>query len=71
MDHHIHPKYEKIKVICSCGNKFETFSTLCKEIHLDVCNKCHPFYTGSQRVVDSSGRVDGFKKRFGNLSRKL
>ena len=71
MNYSIHPKYEKVKVICSCGNKFETSSTLQKEIHLDVCNKCHPFYTGSQRVVDSSGRVDGFKKRFGGLSRKL
>ena len=66
----IHPKYETITATCSCGNKFEMNSTLCKDIHLDICSKCHPFYTGNQRVIDTGGRVDRFNKRFGNLSSK-
>ncbi len=68
----IQPKYEKVSVSCSCGNKFETRSTKSQDIQLDVCSMCHPFYTGKQRVVDTAGRVDSFQKRFGNLkSRKL
>jgi large subunit ribosomal protein L31 len=66
----IHPKYEEISASCSCGNKFETRSTLCKDIHLDVCSACHPFYTGKQKVLDTGGRVDRFNKRFGSLSSK-
>lgn len=61
----IHPKYEVITVTCSCGNKLETGSTLCQDLHVDVCSECHPFYTGKQKVADSGGRVDRFKKRFG------
>ena len=59
----IHPKYEKATVTCACGNSFETRSTQ-SEIRVEVCNKCHPFYTGRQKLVDSGGRVDRFKKRF-------
>ncbi|GMM86378.1 50S ribosomal protein L31 [Pseudoalteromonas sp. MTN2-4] len=66
----IHPKYESITATCSCGNKFETRSTLCKDIHLDVCSSCHPFYTGKQKILDTGGRVDRFNKRFGALSSK-
>ncbi|AZZ96723.1 MULTISPECIES: 50S ribosomal protein L31 [Pseudoalteromonas] len=66
----IHPKYETISATCSCGNKFETRSTLCKDIHLDVCSACHPFYTGKQKILDTGGRVDRFNKRFGALSSK-
>ncbi|MBQ4878557.1 50S ribosomal protein L31 [Pseudoalteromonas luteoviolacea] len=66
----IHPKYETISATCSCGNKFETRSTLCKDIHLDVCSACHPFYTGKQKILDTGGRVDRFNKRFGALSAK-
>jgi large subunit ribosomal protein L31 len=66
----IHPKYESINATCSCGNKFETRSTLCKDIHLDVCSECHPFYTGKQKILDSGGRVDRFNKRFGSLGTK-
>ncbi|MEI5640370.1 MULTISPECIES: 50S ribosomal protein L31 [unclassified Pseudoalteromonas] len=66
----IHPKYETITASCSCGNKFETRSTLCKDIHLDVCSACHPFYTGKQKILDTGGRVDRFNKRFGALSSK-
>ncbi|MDF1644438.1 MAG: 50S ribosomal protein L31 [Pseudomonadales bacterium] len=66
MKNDIHPKYEKITATCSCGNEIETQSTLCKDIHLDICSSCHPFYTGKQKTVDVGGRVDRFKKRFGS-----
>lgn len=62
----IHPKYEAATVTCACGNTFETRSTS-PEIHVEVCSKCHPFYTGKQKLVDTGGRVDRFKKRF-NMS---
>lgn len=61
----IHPKYESIKVTCSCGNEFNTRSTLCEDLHVDVCSNCHPFYTGKQKMLDTGGRIDKFKKRFG------
>lgn len=61
----IHPRYEAITATCSCGNVIETRSTIAKNIHLDVCGKCHPFYTGQQKVVDTGGRIDKFKQRFG------
>ena len=61
----IHPKYREIKVVCSCGNTFKTRSTLAKdELHIEVCSVCHPFYTGKQKLVDTGGRVDKFKKRY-------
>ena len=63
----IHPNYSDVKVICSCGNSFETRSTIADEIHLDVCSSCHPFYTGKQKIVDTAGRVDKFQKKFGKL----
>ena len=63
----IHPEYKAMKVNCSCGNTFETQSTLGKDLHVEVCNKCHPYYTGEQRVVDTQGRVDRFATRFGNF----
>ena len=61
----IHPAYETIEVTCSCGNKFETRSTFGKALAIDVCNECHPFYTGKQKTLDVGGRVDRFKTRFG------
>lgn len=60
----IHPNYEAIKVTCSCGNTFESNSTLGRELHLDVCSQCHPFYTGKQKIVDSGGRVDKFRQKY-------
>lgn len=66
----IHPEYNTIKATCSCGNVLETRSTVGKDLFLDVCSECHPFYTGKQRVVDTGGRVDKFKKRFGALKSK-
>ena len=66
----IHPSYEVINVVCSCGNAFETRSTSTKdEIHLDVCSSCHPFYTGQQKIVDTAGRVEKFKSRYGAFKR--
>ena len=59
-----HPDYSEIKVICSCGNEFTTGSTLGKELQIEVCSSCHPFYTGQQKILDSGGRVDKFRKRY-------
>jgi large subunit ribosomal protein L31 len=62
----IHPDYHDVKVTCSCGNAFSTRSTYEKdELHVEVCSACHPFYTGQQKIMDTAGRVDKFKKRFG------
>lgn len=66
----IHPNYLQINVTCSCGNAFKTGSTVGKDLHVDVCSNCHPFYTGKQKMVDAGGRVDRFRKRFGALSSK-
>ena len=60
----IHPAYAAVSVTCSCGNTFETRSTLGKDLHVEVCAACHPFYTGKQRVVDTAGRVDKFRRRY-------
>lgn len=64
----IHPAYAELTATCSCGNVVKTFSTKAGEMHLDVCSACHPFYTGKQKVVDTGGRIDRFKKRFGGRS---
>jgi large subunit ribosomal protein L31 len=61
----IHPKYELISVTCTCGNTFQTRSTLGEDLQIEVCSSCHPFYTGKQKIVDSGGRVDKFRKRYG------
>lgn len=60
----IHPTYETTKVTCACGNTFETRSNK-QEIRVDICSECHPFFTGSEKIVDSTGRVDKFKKKYG------
>ncbi|NKB75949.1 MAG: 50S ribosomal protein L31 [Gammaproteobacteria bacterium] len=60
----IHPEYTDITVVCACGNNFETKSTLCKELHVEVCSACHPFYTGKQKVMDTAGRVGKFQARY-------
>ncbi|MAZ45800.1 MAG: 50S ribosomal protein L31 [Gammaproteobacteria bacterium] len=64
----IHPEYNEIKATCSCGNIIVTRSTLSEDIHVDVCSSCHPFYTGKQKMLDSGGRVEKFRKRFGSRS---
>ncbi|MDH3327090.1 MAG: 50S ribosomal protein L31 [Gammaproteobacteria bacterium] len=61
----IHPKYESVNVTCSCGNVFETQSTNHKDLTIDVCSECHPFYTGKQKVLDTAGRVDKFRQKYG------
>lgn len=61
----IHPTYDVTKVTCSCGNTFETRSTKPGDMHIELCNVCHPFFTGKQRVVDSGGRVERFQRRYG------
>ncbi|MDN2664165.1 50S ribosomal protein L31 [Psychromonas sp. 14N.309.X.WAT.B.A12] len=71
MKNEIHPEYKLVTATCSCGNVIKVGSTLGKEeLSLDICSSCHPFYTGTQRVVDTGGRIDKFKKRFGALSSK-
>ena len=60
----IHPKYEEITANCSCGNVIKIRSTVGHDLNLDVCSKCHPFYTGKQRDVATGGRVDRFKQAF-------
>ena len=66
MKPNIHPVYKDLKVICSCGSIFVTRSTMGKEeLSLEVCSKCHPFYTGTQKIVDTAGRVDRFRQKYG------
>ncbi len=61
----IHPQYKEITVACSCGNRFTTRSTTSKDLHVEVCSACHPFYTGKQKMVDTGGRVDKFRRKYG------
>lgn len=65
MKKEIHPKYQKAVVRCVCGNVFETNSTK-TEINVDICSACHPLYTGRQKLIDTAGRIDKFKKKFGS-----
>lgn len=66
MKQDIHPNYKEIKVVCSCGNAFTTRSTAGKEqLSLEVCANCHPFYTGTQKIVDAAGRVERFQQKYG------
>ena len=60
----IHPKYEMTKITCACGNVIETRSTV-KNLQVEICSKCHPFFTGKQKLVDTAGRVERFKKKYG------
>ncbi len=61
----IHPAYEEITVTCSCGNSFKTRSTVGHDLTIEVCAQCHPFYTGKQKMVDTGGRVDRFRRKYG------
>lgn len=60
-----HPNYEEIDVTCSCGNKFKTRSTAGRTLNIEVCSQCHPFYTGKQKIVDTAGRVEKFRQKYG------
>lgn len=59
-----HPQYTALKVTCACGNIIETKSTLGKELHVEICSACHPFYTGKQKIVDTAGRVRKFEAKY-------
>jgi len=61
----IHPAYDDITVNCSCGNSFQTRSTVGKDLTIEVCSQCHPFYTGKQKMLDTGGRVDRFRRKYG------
>ena len=61
----IHPAYEEINVTCSCGSSFNTRSTVGKDLVIEVCAQCHPFYTGKQKMLDTGGRVDRFRRKYG------
>ena len=61
----IHPEYQDLKVTCSCGNEFVTRSTMQDDLHVEVCSSCHPFYTGKQKILDTAGRVDKFRRKYG------
>ncbi|MBD3618849.1 MAG: 50S ribosomal protein L31 [Chromatiales bacterium] len=62
----IHPEYSEINVVCSCGNSFKTRSTMGKdEMQVEVCAACHPFFTGKQKLMDTAGQVDKFRRRYG------
>lgn len=65
----IHPQYEETEVRCACGEVIKTSSTK-KDLRVDICSKCHPFFTGRQKLVDTGGRVDRFNKRFNKAKNK-
>ena len=65
----IHPEYNRVLVHCACGNEFETGSTV-KEIKVEICSKCHPFFTGKQKLVDSTGRVERFRTKYAKLEKQ-
>ena len=64
----IHPDYKETRVVCSCGNTFTTRSVK-EELHVELCNQCHPFYTGKQKLVDTGGRVERFQKKYAKRRR--
>jgi len=63
----IHPDYQEVTVVCACGESFVTRSTQ-KDLRLEICSKCHPFFTGKQKLIDSAGRVEKFNRRYGRPS---
>jgi len=63
MKRDIHPKYQRLTVVCACGNSWETRSTS-SSIHVEICSKCHPYYTGKQKLIDTAGRVERFQRRY-------
>ena len=65
----IHPVYSTITVTCSCGNTWDTRSTMARDLHVEVCSQCHPFYTGKHKIMDVAGRVDRFRKKYANTQK--
>jgi large subunit ribosomal protein L31 len=68
MKEKIHPKYARATFTCSCGNIIETRAISSQ--HIDICNECHPFYTGKQKLIDTAGRVERFKKRYAHVTKE-
>jgi large subunit ribosomal protein L31 len=64
----IHPEYVESRVVCACGNTFVTRSTK-KEIRVEICSQCHPFFTGKQKLMDSAGRIEKFRKKYGDAKK--
>jgi large subunit ribosomal protein L31 len=64
MNKEIHPEYREITVTCSCGHTFDTRSTLKKNLQLEICSNCHPFYTGKQKLIDTTRRVEKFRDKY-------
>jgi len=64
----IHPEYQECRETCACGNTFKTQSTK-EEIRVEICSQCHPFFTGKQKFIDSAGRVEKFRKKYGDLKK--
>ena len=69
MKTNIHPKYEEARVVCACGESWTTRSTK-KEIHVEICSACHPFFTGKQKLMDTAGRIDRFNKKYAQKGTK-
>ena len=64
----IHPRYANTQVTCVCGNTFETRSTIGDELKIEICSKCHPYFTGTQKIVDTAGRVERFQRKYANIA---
>jgi large subunit ribosomal protein L31 len=69
MKDNIHPDYQQTVIRCACGNEIATGSTK-KEIRVEICSKCHPFYTGKQKLVDSAGRIERFRRKYAKFQKK-
>ena len=70
MKEKIHPNYHEVNVVCACGNTFRTRSTYKNDVlHLEICSKCHPFFTGKQKLVDSAGRVERFQRKYAGIKK--
>ena len=63
----IHPNYHEVKVHCACGNSFVTRSTSREDINVEICSNCHPFFTGKQKLMDTAGRVERFRRKYANV----
>ena len=69
MKEKIHPPYAETTIVCACGNTWKTRSTQ-ESVHLDICSRCHPYFTGEHRIVDTAGRVERFRKRYENAGQR-
>jgi large subunit ribosomal protein L31 len=70
MKNAIHPNYHQVTVVCACGNAFKTRSTYKSDVlHLEICSKCHPFFTGKQKILDSAGRVERFQRKYAGFKK--